>query len=192
MNLALPNPTEESMMETVSIQERQRPLRARYKTEPGAAWVTDYARTRSSDPRDPLHFIVEPKQGSGVQLPVGVHGGVGGLHDAPCPGDILCAALAACQDSSIRMVANLLGVELASLTVEVTAEVDVRGALGMDPQVPVGFQTLRCDVHLSAQEGTSPELLAKLRMGAERCCVVLQTLRQPPTVQTVFHGADFS
>ncbi|MEQ1659531.1 MAG: OsmC family protein, partial [Hylemonella sp.] len=109
-----------------------------------------------------------------------------------CPGDILCAALAACQDSSIRMVANLLGVELASLMVEVTAEVDVRGALGMDPQVPVGFQTLRCDVHLSAQEGTPPELLAKLRMGAERCCVVLQTLRQPPTVQTVFHGADLS
>lgn len=192
MNPVLSTPTKESTMETISIQERQRPLRARYKADPGAARVTDYACTRSSDPNDPLHFIVEPKKGSGVQLPVGVHGAVGGLHDAPCPGDILCAALAACQDSSIRMVANLLGVELASLTVVVTAEVDVRGALGMDPQVPVGFQTLRCDVHLSAQEGTPPELLAKLRMGAERCCVVLQTLRQPPAVQTVFHGAGLS
>ena len=177
-------------METISVQERQRPLRARYKTDPAAAWVTDHARTRSADPRDPFHFIVEP--GDGVQLPVGVHRAVGGPYDAPCPGDILCAALAACQESSIRMVANLLGVELAALTVEVAAEVDVRGALGMDPLVPVGFQTLRCDVHLKAQEGTPAELLARLRAGAERCCVVLQTLRQPPPVQVTFHEGGLS
>lgn len=67
-----------------------------------------------------------------------MHRAVGGPYDAPCPGDILYAALAACQESSIRMGANLLGVELASLTVEVAAEVDIRGALGMDSQVPVG------------------------------------------------------
>lgn len=179
-------------METISIQERQRPLRARYKTEPEAAWVTDHARTRSSDPRDPFHFIVEPMDGCGVQLPVGVHGAVGGLHDAPTPGDILCAALAACQESSIRMVANLMGVELKSLTVHVTADVDVRGTLAIDPQVPVGFQSMRCDVHLEAGAGTPPELLAKLRAGAERCCVVLQTLRQPPSVQVAFHEGGLS
>lgn len=179
-------------METISIQERQRPLRARYKTEPAAAWITDHARTLSADPRDPFHFRVEPMTGCGVQLPVGVHRAVGGPQDAPTPGDILCAALAACQESSIRMVANLLGVELASLTVEVTAEVDVRGTLGMDPQVPVGFQRLCCDVHLTAKEDTPPELLAKLRAGAERCCVVLQTLRQPPDVQIAFHEGGLS
>lgn len=180
------------MMETLSFKDRQRALRARYQTEPAAAWVTDHARTHSADPHDPFHFVVEPMVGSGVQLPVGVHEAVGGVHDAPCPGDILCAALAACQDSSIRLVAYVLGVELTSLTVRVTAEVDVRGALAVDARVPVGFQSLHCDVHLVPRAGTPPELLARLREGAERCCVVLQTLRQPPTVQTVFHGADLS
>ncbi len=179
-------------METLSFKDRQRALRARYQTEPAAAWVTDQARTRSADLRDPFHFVVEPKEGSGVQLAVGVHQAVGGLHDAPCPGDILCAALAACQDSSIRLVAHLLGVELTALSVRVTGEVDVRGALAVDALVPVGFQAVRCDVHLEAREGTSPELLARLRDGAERCCVVLQTLRQPPPVKTVFHGSALS
>jgi len=85
------------------------------------------------------------------------------------------------------MVANLLGVELEFLEVEVTADADVRGSMGMDKQVPVGFQAMRCDVRLRAKAGTSPDVLDKLRVAAERCCVVQQTLRNPPPVQTTFH-----
>jgi hypothetical protein len=85
------------------------------------------------------------------------------------------------------MVANLLGVELEFLSVEVTANADVRGTMAIDKQVPVGFQAMRCDVRLRAKQGTSPELLEKLRVAAERCCVVQQTLRKPPPVQTTFH-----
>ena len=57
---------------------------------------------------------------TGVRVPVGVHRAVGGLHDAPTPGDLLCAALAACQDSTFRMIANLMNIELEDLTVDVT------------------------------------------------------------------------
>lgn len=174
-------------MSKVSVYEVQTPLRAQYKSSPQAAWVTDHARTRGADPGDPFHSRVEPMTGCGVTLPVGVHRAVGGPHDAPTPGDILCAALAACQDSAVRMVANILGVELEFLAVEVTAEADVRGAMAVDRQVPVGFQAMRCDVRLRAKQGTSPELMEKLRVAAERCCVVQQTLRNPPVVQTTFH-----
>lgn len=172
-------------MSMPSVQECQRPLRARYKAEPAAASITSRARTHGTDPRDPFHFSVQA--GAGEPLPVGVHCAVGGPYDAPCPGDLLCAALAACQESSLRMVANGLGVELTALSVEVTAALDVRGVLGLDPQVPVGVQEMRCEVHLGVREGTPPELLARLRVSAERCCVVLQTLRQPPPVLTTFH-----
>jgi len=85
------------------------------------------------------------------------------------------------------MVANLLGVELEFLEVEVAAEVDVRGTMAVDQQVPVGFQSMRCDVRLRAKAGTSPALLEKLRLVSERCCVVQQTLHQPPPIHTVFH-----
>jgi uncharacterized OsmC-like protein len=99
---------------------------------------------------------------------------------------MLCAALAACQDSTTRMVANLLGVELTSLEVNVTATVDVRGAMAVDPSVQVGFQTMTCDVRFKAREGTPPELIERLKVAAQRCCIVQQTLKSPPAVKTTF------
>lgn len=173
-------------MARVNVREVQAPLRVQYRTTPQAAHVVDHARTTGADAADPFHSTVEPMPGCGAALPVGVHRAIGGMHDAPTPGDILCAALAACQDSSVRMVANLLGVELESLAVEVTGDVDVRGTLAIDNQVPVGFQAMRCEVKLRAKDGTDPRLLEKLRVAAERSCVVQQTLRNPPHVETVF------
>jgi uncharacterized OsmC-like protein len=173
-------------MDKISVSKIQAPLRAQYKTSPKTARVTDRALTKGANASDPFHSVVEPMPGSGATLPVGVHRAVGGMHDAPTPGDILCAALAACLDSAVRMVANYLGVELEFLEVEVTADVDVRGAMAIDQQVPVGFQSMRCNVRLRAKDGTNPEHLEALRMGAEHCCIVLQTLRNPPPVETTF------
>lgn len=168
------------------VQDAQAPLRRQYKETPGLAMVTDHARTCGTDPSDPFHSIVEPMDGCGVSVPIGVHRAVGGLHDAPTPGDLLCAALAACQDSAVRMVANRLGIEIIALEVRVTAQVDVRGALGMEADVPVGFQSMTCDIHLKVQDGTPPKLLEGLRVAAQRCCVVQQTLHRPPPVTTRF------
>jgi uncharacterized OsmC-like protein len=173
-------------MKKVNVQEIQKPLRVQYKSLPEAARVTDHARTAGPDPSDPFHSKVEPMTGSEAWLPVGVHHALGGPHDAPTPGDILCAALAACQDSTIRMVANILRVELEFLEVEVTGDVDVRGTMAIDPNVPVGFQSMHCKVQLRAKEGTNPELLERLRMAAEHCCIVLQTLRSGVPIQTEF------
>lgn len=162
-------------------------LRAQYLANPALAMVTDQASTRSINPSDPFHSLVIPKVGSETAIAVGVHSAVGGPYDAPCPGDLLCAALAACQDSSIRLVASGMGIELTELEVTVHASVDVRGALGIQKDVPVGFQSITSDIHLKAKEGTPPELLEKLRMASERCCVVMQTLQAPPQVQINYH-----
>ncbi len=173
-------------MNNISVRELQAPLRAEYKSSSEAAHVIDHARTTSADASDPFHATVEPMPESGVTLPVSVHRAIGGPHDAPTPGDILCVALAACQDSSFRMVANLLDVELEFLEIEVTGNVDVRGTMAIDQHVPVGFQAMRCNVRFRAKKGTNPKLLEKLRVAAQRCCVVQQTLRNPPPVETTF------
>jgi uncharacterized OsmC-like protein len=173
-------------MEKVSVISLQAPLRKKYVASPDTAWVTDHAQTSSTERQDPFHATVEPMTGCGVKVPVGVHAAVGGPHDAPTPGDILCAALAACQDSSIRMVANILGVELESLQVSVTAGVDVRGALAMNRDVPVGFQQMNCTVEIRVKKGTDAALLERLSVSAEQSCVVLQTLRSPPPVNVQF------
>ena len=173
-------------MTASNVRSAQAPLRGQYQTDPDAARVIDCARTVDVDAHDPYHSSVEPMPGCGTQVPIGVHAAVGGPHDAPTPGDLLCAALAACLDSTIRMVANLIGIELESLQVTVTGDVDVRGTLVVDRRVPVGFQAMRCRVALRPRPGTDPALVAHLEAAAERSCVVLQTLRQPPTVETVF------
>lgn len=173
-------------MNKISVFALQAPLRKKYSAMPASAWVTDRALTSSADNGDPFHAAVEPMTGCGVSVPVSVHAALGGPHDAPTPGDILCAALAACQDSAIRMVANLLGVELTGLRVQVTAGADVRGTLAMDKDVPVGFQAMTCEVEIHAKEGTSAAIIERLKSAAERSCVVLQTLRNPPPIELRF------
>ena len=168
------------------VASAQAPLRAQYRTDPTKAMVTDHAVAAGGTAADPFHSVVRPMPRSGAELSVGVHRAIGGPHDAPTPGDILCAALAACQDSAVRMAANALGVELEYLKVEVSGDVDVRGTMLIDNAVPVGFQKMSCDVQLRARKGTRSELLEKLRSVAERICVVQQTLRNPPQVRTTF------
>jgi uncharacterized OsmC-like protein len=161
------------------VVERQAPLRALYAESPQEALTRKSARTSAASvpASDPFHGEVEVGQGYGASLRFGLDRYIGGMHDAPNPGDLLCAALAACEDGTIRMIANLLGVELTELEVEVSGELDVRGCLGVDPDVRVGFEALECKVHLAAVEGTDPRRLEALVAAAERFCVNLDTLR---------------
>lgn len=172
------------------VRDAQAPLRELYKQTATLAMVTDHARTCGTNPADPFHSTVEPMDGCGVSVPIGVHRAVGGPHDAPTPGDMLCAALAACQDSALRMVANRLGIEILRLEVRVTAHVDVRGTLGMEPSVPVGFQSMTCDIDLIVRNDTPDKLLNSLRNAAQRSCVVQQTLQHPPAVVTRFNASS--
>lgn len=171
-----------------AIAERQKQLHQRYQADPKAAWTSDYAQTRSDGigTRDPEHSIVELGRGHGAILPIGVHHAIGGQHDQPVPGDVLCAALACCADSTLRLVANRLGIELEELDVRVVGELDVRGTLCVSFDVPVGFQKMALDVHLRPVSGTSDKKLAKLRMLTEYCCVVLRTLRDGVPIDVSF------
>jgi len=184
----------------VSIESARPPslhdvLRARqmkrvqlYKVEPAEAWTTDCAETSAegADAADPMHTKVVVATGLGPHLPIGVHQNIGGWHDQPTPGDVLCAALASCADSTLRVVASKLGIQLESLAVRVKGEVDVRGTLGVGADVPVGFQRMRVDVRMRLAAGTSTHLERKLQLAAEHCCVVLQTLRSGVLVELTF------
>lgn len=173
----------------VDVRGRQAPLRAHYRAAPQEAMVVDQASIQSADLRDPLHGRVRTGSSAVADVAFAVHHAIGGLHDAPVPGDLLCAALASCQESSLRMVANVYGIVIEELSVRVQARVDVRGTLGMDPAVPVGFQAIGVQVRLRAAPGTPPERLRQCCRAAERACVVLQTLRSGVPVDLVLDSA---
>src|SRR4030042_3162777 len=141
-----------------NVRFRQDPLRKRYRESPEEAMITDRAITTGGTECDPVTGKVVPgSKAHGVVWSFGIHRAVGGDHDLPNPGDLLAAALATCLDSTIRLIADRLGVSLISLSVEVVAEVDVRGCLLVDRSIPVGFQKMRCHVALKAAEGTDPQ-----------------------------------
>ena len=165
------------------VRQRQGPLRERYRRVPADAWITDGARTVNACDEDPFHGAVAPANGGDSPLCFGIHRAVGGFHDYPNPGDLLSAALAACFDSTLRMVADHLGIRLKSLEVEVVAQCDVRGCLQVDPAVPVGFQRMRCRVRLELGNQIDENKGRMLVAVAENCCVVLQTLRNGVTVE---------
>ena len=165
------------------VRQRQGPLRERYRRVAAEAWINDGARTVNACGEDPFHGAVVPANGADAPLRFGVHRAVGGFHDHPNPGDLLSAALAACFDSTLRMVAEHLGIRLESVTVDVTAECDVRGCLQVDPAVPVGFQRMRCRVQLRPGNAIDENKMRMLVAVAENCCVVLQTLRNGVAVE---------
>jgi len=166
------------------VQQRQQPLRERYRSAPAEAWITDGAQTISACGEDAFHGVVVPANGADAPVPFGIHRAVGGFHDYPNPGDLLAAALAACFDSTLRMIADHLGIRLETLEVEVEAECDVRGCLLVERTVPVGFQRMRCGVRLQTKDPVDEETIKMLLGAAEHSCVVMQTLRNGVAVQT--------
>ncbi len=162
-----------------ALRTDQRALRHRYRSDaPEEAWVTDTASSVARAGESPMWGSVQVGAPDfGVDVPVGVHRAVGGRHDLPVPGDILCAALVACVDTTIRILSNNLGVPLESLDVNVQGDCDVRGTLLVDPAVRVGFATMRVSVKAVPGPGVSPKKVEELVQMAEQCCVVLETLK---------------
>jgi uncharacterized OsmC-like protein len=168
---------------TSIAKQRQDPLRTRYRTAPEEAWITDGAATIANDAEDPFHCAVAPGPEQDAIWPIGIHRAVGGYHDLPNPGDILCAALASCLHSTLRMIADRLEIPIAHLEVVTRAEVDVRGTLVVDRNVPVGFQKMKCEVRLEPAGDVPAEKMRMLLAAAEYSCVVLQTLRNGVQVE---------
>jgi uncharacterized OsmC-like protein len=171
------------------VKQRQDPLRERYRSTVNEARITDRARTLNDGASDPFHGTVVAGEGHGSPWRFGIHRAVGGDHDLPNPGDMLCAALASCLGSTIRMIADRLDIRIETLEVAVTAEVDVRGTLLVNRSVPVGFQGMQCRVRLHPAAGADPAKLQVLLAAAEHSCVVLGTLRKGVPVETRVGGS---
>ncbi|PCI75621.1 MAG: osmotically inducible protein OsmC [SAR86 cluster bacterium] len=167
-----------------NMKDRQEPLMASYKENVETAKIVDMAKTTST--RIPastaLYSEVTPGYNSPQSYAVGVHSAVGGLSDYATPGDLLCAAIAACLDSTIRIISSRLSIPLKSLSVTVKAEIDVRGTLRVDDTVPVGFQDIQIEVDLQAMMQLPEGTIRTILSAAEHSCVVLQTLKNTPSI----------
>lgn len=160
----------------MDIRELQRPLKARYRSEPEAAFITLAASGRQKDA--PVACSVEV--GRAIHE-AQAHAGTGGAGTGACSGDMLLGALAACAQVTCQMVAANMGIQTNKLEVRVEGDLDLRGTLGVDAGVPVGFQSIRLVLDVDAP-GVDDDTLASLREKTLRYCVVLSTLQAPPDI----------
>ncbi|MCX2743823.1 OsmC family protein [Mangrovivirga sp. M17] len=158
------------------VLKNQVPLIEDYKIHPEKASITDVAFIEGKSLKDPFHTEVFINEELQVPFKIGVHRAVGGLHDYPNPGDLLCASLASCFESTLRLIANRLQITLINTFVRATADVDVRGTLMINKDVPVNFQRMFLEVKLKVDNDSDTELIKKLIKGTESCCIIYQTL----------------
>jgi uncharacterized OsmC-like protein len=114
--------------------------------------------------------------------------GVGGAGTAACSGDLLLGALSACAQITCQMVAAAMGIVTERIAVTVEGDLDLRGTLGMAKDVPAGFVRVRMRFDLRAP-GATEEQLQALREKTEQYCVVMQTLVDPPPLETEWSAA---
>ena len=110
------------------------------------------------------------------KLAADMPGKVGGDESAPTPGVLGRGALASCLTVGIAAWAARLGVPLDALEVEVQADFDARGELGMG-DVPPGYSAVRYLV--SIESPASRERLDELLRMAERHSPYLDVFGRP-------------
>ena len=162
-------------MDATALREMQAPLKAKYREDPGAAVVT--LKAEGSLDGDGIACRVETGR---AMVEAGLHPATGGSGLQACSGDMLLEALVACAGVTLRAVATALEFDLRGGTVRAEGDLDFRGTLGVERAAPVGFRDIRLAFALDTDEPQDRiDTLLKL---TERYCVVLQTLRNAPTI----------
>jgi uncharacterized OsmC-like protein len=174
------NATEGAM----DIRSLQKPLKEQYRSDPNASQITLRAKGGQTDV--PIACSVDIGR---AIYQAEAHKGVGGAGAGACSGDLLLGALAACAQITCQMVAAAMGIPTERIEVTAEGDLDLRGTLGISKDVPVGFEKIRLHLDIVAPKAT-PEQLQSLREKTEQYCVVMQTLKRPPSLQTEWVGQD--
>jgi len=110
---------------------------------------------------------------------------VGGDETAPTPGVLGRAALASCLAIGIATWAARLGVPIGALEVEVEADFDARGELGMGSDIPPGYTEVRYAVAI--ESGAPTHLLDEVLELAERYSPYLDVFGRAVALRRVSH-----
>ncbi|MGO4296712.1 OsmC family protein [Glutamicibacter sp. MCAF14] len=162
-------------MDREILRSVQRPLKQLYREKPQAGRILLEASGRLGE--EGLSCSVQTGQ---ALVSAGLHPSTGGDGTMACSGEMLLQALVACAGVTMAAVAANRSLGVAG-SVHASGVLDVRGTLGMDPEVPVGFSSIKLTFKL--QTDASEQDVAQLIETTEKYCVVLQTLHCPPDIE---------
>jgi len=84
------------------------------------------------------------------RLVAGMAEKLGGTSDGPTPGVFGRAALGSCLAVGYAMWAARMGVPLDALEIEIHADYDARGELGLSDDIRPGYAQIRCIIHVTS------------------------------------------
>jgi uncharacterized OsmC-like protein len=168
-------------MDASTLRQVQAPLKQQYLEQPEAAQLT---LTATGDLSEGVTCSVQTGK---ALVAAGLHQATGGDGLSVCSGDMLLQALVACAGVTLQAVATALAIPVTAGEVRAEGDLDFRGTLGVDRSAPVGFTDIRLSFTLDTT-ASADELATLLRL-TERYCVVLQTLRVPPTLTATLDTA---
>ena len=164
-------------MNADELRQLQAPIKAKYREDPVAARQA-FQAVGVLHP-DRLTCRIETRFAT---IDAGLHPAAGGNGREACSGDMLLESLVACAGVTFNVVATAMSISFRSATVIVEGEGDFRGTLGISKDVPVGVTDIR--LRFEVDSDASDEQLATLLRQTERFCVIYQTLRIPPRLET--------
>ena len=106
---------------------------------------------------------------------------LGGTNIGPNPVEYVLGALAACQEIVVKTHAALLGINIDSVKVDVTGDVDLLGFLNVSEE-RAGFSNVKFNTVIETDE-KNPEKLEKLKEVTIDRCPVLDIIQNPVPVE---------
>jgi uncharacterized OsmC-like protein len=169
-------------VDRAALRNAQEPLKELYRDEPDAALVTLSATGSLGQ-----GITCSVRAGQALAT-AGLHPASGGDGSTLCSGDMLLEALAACAGVTLRAVATSMEIVIGQGSVLVEGDLDFRGTLGVDRDVPVGFRSIRVGFELET-DAADDQVDSLLRL-TERYCVVYQTLAASPQLSVSWDRAS--
>ena len=163
-------------MKSEELKALQAPIKSAYKQDPDSAIVTMQVTGTLSDD---LTCTIPAHAGPTV---AGLHKAAGGDGSHACSGDMLLESLVACAGVTLQAVSTAMEIPIHKGTITAEGTMDFKGTLGVDRETAIGLTNiaLKFEIDSPAEETK----IAKLVELTERYCVIYQTLKNPPAIET--------
>ncbi len=158
-------------MNAEELRSIQTPLKEKYRSEPDSAQSTLMARGKVNF--ETISCQIE-HESEAPRVP-GLHPMAGGDGNFSCPAEMLLEALIGCAGVTLGAVCTAMEIPVDSAILVAEGDMDFRGTLGVNREIPVGFTAIRLRFELASS--ASDEKLAKAVQLAERYCVVAQSVK---------------
>lgn len=147
------------------------------------------AKLRDGSAINPISVVVESNNQGGFHTKMSMRDhqivsdqpfGFDGTNQGPKPSELFLAALAACQETTYRIYAEAIGINIDRIAVTFTGKRDLRGFMSLDEEVPAGFVSIEGEVQIET-EATTKEL-KDLQVLVDRFYPVLDDLKRQVAV----------